>query len=149
MSTHRSQILMPGCIDWTRLAIEVEVLFNHQPFIDVSVFCWLQIFLECPLIYMFNILNFPLLTTMHIKIWRLIPLVMEKWFYCQYGTSTCRMVNCFHLMNAFTDRINVLKFIFWQMYHIKWNCQLEYHVQPIYADLPHVLGKDINLSGSW
>lgn len=78
---------------------------------------------------MFNILNFPLLTTMHIKIWRLIPLVMEKWFYCQYGTSTCRMVNCFHLMNAFTDRINVLKFIFWQMYHIKWNCQLEYHSQ--------------------
>lgn len=70
-----------------------------------------------------------LLTTMHIKIWRLIPLVMEKWFYCQYGTSTCRMVNCFHLMNAFTDRINVLKFIFWQMYHIKWNCQLEYHSQ--------------------
>lgn len=65
MSTHRSQILMPGYIDWTRLAIEVEVLFNHQPFIDVSVFCWLQIFLECPLIYKFNILNFPLLTTLH------------------------------------------------------------------------------------
>lgn len=42
MSTHRSQILMSGCIDWTRPAIEVEVLFNHQPFIDVSVFCWLQ-----------------------------------------------------------------------------------------------------------
>lgn len=38
MSTHRSQILMPGYIDWTRPAIEVEVLFNHQPFIDVSVF---------------------------------------------------------------------------------------------------------------
>lgn len=44
MSTHRSQILMPGYIDWTRLAIEVEVLFNHQPFIDVSVFLAANLF---------------------------------------------------------------------------------------------------------
>lgn len=142
MSTHRSQILMPGCIDWKRLAIEVEGLFNHQPFIDISLFVWCKSFSA---VHWFTSLT---TWTFHCSLPCILkyglPLVMEKWFYCPYGTSTCRIVKCFHLMNAFVDRIYVhaFPFIIWHRYYIKWNCQIEY--QSIYSDLPHGMGKSIS-----
>lgn len=129
---------MPGCIDWKRLAIEVEVLFNHQPFIDISVFVFCKSFSA---VHWFTSIQHSELYTayyinnLHIKIWGL-PLLMEKWFYCQYGT--CRMVKCFHIMNALLDRIHDLTKVIIFIKIVKLCITVNY------ADLPHGMGKGIS-----
>lgn len=79
--------------------------------------------------YYYNINN------LHIKIWGL-PLLMEKWFYCQYGT--CRMVKCFHIMNALLDRIHDLTKVIIFIKIVKLCITVNY------ADLPHGMGKGIS-----
>lgn len=75
------------------------------------------------------------INNLHIKIWGL-PLLMEKWFYCQYGT--CRMVKCFHIMNALLDRIHDLTKVIIFIKIVKLCITVNY------ADLPHGMGKGIS-----